>query len=167
MKTTKITTTLASLTMIFFMSTSSMANINGSYTGDGEKTSVKNHISAVKTKLGTIPVSTSSNEFSRLRFDVNNFVTSDKSEISEIPSANEFEYLRFDVNSFVTSYKSEISEMPSANEFEYLRFDVNDFSVNESTNVNEIPLNEFDYLRFDANKFECKNKISTSELPAL
>ena len=166
MKTAKITTALASLTMIFFMSTSSMANINGKYSGDGGKITVKNHISAVKTKLGAIPVLTSGNEFSRLRFDVNNFVTSDKSEISEMPSANEFEYLRFDVNSFVTSYKSEISEIPSANEFEYLRFDVNDFKASDTAEITEIPSNEFDYLRFDTNKFESENAISTNELLA-
>ena len=101
MKTTKINTTLASLAMIFFMSTSSMANINGSYTGDGEKITVRNHVSAVKTKLdATVSASTSGNEYSHLRFDVKNFVTSDKSEISELPIANEFENLRFDVNKF-------------------------------------------------------------------
>ena len=139
MKTTKITTTLASLTMIFFMSTSSIANINGSYSGDGGKITVKNHISAVKTKLGAIPVLTSGNEFSRLRFDVNNFVTSDKSEISELPLTNQFQYLRFDVNNFSTS---------------------------DITEVTGIPSNEFEYLRFDANNFESENAISTNELVA-
>ena len=140
MKTTKINTTLASLAMIFFMSTSSMANINGSYTGDGEKITVRNHVSAVKTKLdATVSASTSGNEYSHLRFDVKNFVTSDKSEISELPIANEFENLRFDVNNF---------------------------SANETSEVTEMPSNEFDYLRFDTNKFESENAISTNELLA-
>lgn len=141
MKTTKITTALASLTMIFFMSTSSMANINSRYSGDGEKTSVKNHVSVVKINLGaTAPVATSGNEFSHLRFDVNNFIASDKSEFLE---------------------------MNIANQFEYLHFDVSNFSANNTAEVTEIPSNEFDYLRFDVSKFECKNAISTIELPTM
>ena len=140
MKTTKITTTLASLTMIFFMSTSSMANLNSRYSGDGVKTSVKNHISAVNTNMGAaVQTTISSNEFSHLRFDVNNFVTSDKSEISELPLTNQFQYLRFDVNNFSTS---------------------------DITEVTGIPSNEFEYLRFDANNFESENAISTNELVA-
>ncbi len=140
MKTTKITTTLASLALIFFMSTSSMANINGSYTGDGEKTSVRNHISPVKINLGATAASaTSGNEFSHLRFDVNNFIASDKSEFLE---------------------------MNIANQFEYLHFDVSNFSANDTAEVTEIPVNGFEYLRFDANKFESENAISTNELLA-
>jgi len=140
METTKITTTLASLTMIFFMSTSSIANTYSSYSGDGEKTNVNNQISAARNTIdAAISTSATPDEFIQLRFDVNNFVKADKSEISELPSANEFKYLRFDANNFSGSNSGEVSDMP---------------------------VNEFDYLRFDVNKYESENIISTYELPA-
>jgi hypothetical protein len=140
MKTTKITTTLASLAMIFFMSTSSIANTYSSYSGDGEKTNVNTQISAAKNNLdAAISTSIAHDEFIHLRFDVKNFMKTDKSEISEMPSADEFKYLRFDVNNFSGSNSGEVFDMPE---------------------------NEFDYLRFDVNKFESENIISTIELPA-
>jgi len=139
MKTTKITTTLASLTMIFFMSTSSFANTYSHYSGDGEKTSENTRISAAKNNIDAAISTTTHDEFIQLRFDVKNFVNADKSEISEMPSADEFKYLRFDVNNFSGSNSGEVSDMPE---------------------------NEFDYLRFDVNKFESENIISTNELPA-
>ena len=143
MKTTKITTTLASLILIFFMSTSSIANTYNSYTGDGEKTSAKNQISAVKNKIdAAVSSAISHNDFRHLRFNVNNFVAADNSEISELPLANEFTYLRFDVNTFAASHNAEISELPAVNEFDYLRFEVNNFSANNSVEFSEIPANE-------------------------
>jgi len=140
MKTTKITTTLASLTMIFFMSTSSIANTYSSFSGDGEKTNAKNQISAVKNSVETA--------------------------VSSAISRNDFRHLRFDVKNFVAADNSEISELPLANEFTYLRFDVNNFSGTNSTEISEMPATEFDYLRFDVSKFESENAISTNELPA-
>jgi hypothetical protein len=137
MKTTKITTTLASMTLIFFMSTSSIANTCVGYSGDGVKTAVKHQISAAKNNINAA-VSTSGIEFTNLRFEVSKFIAADKSEISEVPMANEFDYLRFDVNKFSAANSGE----------------------------NELTSNEFDYLRFDVSKFESENTVSKSELSA-
>ena len=136
MKTTKIITTLATLNLILFISVTTIANPSARQTGDGEKSSVKKQLSAVNIDAVS---STSGNEFSHLRFDVNDFINADKAETAEMPLTSELEYLRFNVNNFI---------------------------ADNSAELNEMPLNEFDYLRFDVSKFESENTITMDELPA-
>ena len=139
MKSTKIITTLASFSLILFMSTTSIANPSARQTGDGEKSGIKNQISALKNDIDATVSSTLGNEFSHLRFDVNNFIKTDKTENSE---------------------------QPLTSELEYLRFDVNNFTADNYANLTEMPVNEFDHLRFDISKFESQNIMTMDELPA-
>jgi len=139
MKSTKIITTLASFSLILFMSTTSIANPSARQTGDGEKSGNNKQISALKNDIDATVSSTLGNEFSHLRFDVNNFIKTDKTENSE---------------------------QPLTSELEYLRFDVNNFTADNYANLTEMPVNEFDYLRFDVNKFESQNTMTMDELPA-
>jgi hypothetical protein len=136
MKTTKIITTLATLNLILFMSVTTIANPTVRQTNDGEKSSVKKQLSTFNIDVVS---STLVNEFSHLRFDVNDFINADKAEPTEMPMNTELEYLRFDVNNFTTDNSAELNEMP---------------------------VNECDYLRFDVSKFENENTITMEELPA-
>lgn len=76
------------------------------------------------------------------------------------------DYLRFDVNQFVADDASEISELPEQENFEYLKFDVNEFEEMNPVDIKEMPVSEFDYLRFDVHKFiAADNNSDTFEMP--
>jgi hypothetical protein len=135
MKTTKIITTLATLNLILFMSVTTIANPTVRQTNDGEKSSVKKQLSSVNIDAVS---STLVNEFSHLRFDVNDFINADNAETTEMPLTSELEYLRFDVSNFTTDNSAELSEMP-ANEFDYLRFDVSKFENENTITMDELP----------------------------
>lgn len=158
MKTTKFITTISSLTFIFFMSVTSIANSNT--TGDGEKTSAT-RISVLKNMIADAASSeTTVNEFEYLRFDVSRF-TSESGE-TEVTRDLENE-MRFDVNKYMNTEAS-VTELPSAVEYEYLRFDANAFG---SAEMNEMPAGEFDYLRFDVNSYTALNPVPVDEMPAV
>ena len=148
MKTLKNITTVATLSLILFLS-SSIANSATLTTGDIVKTSAKKQISAAEAAISKITAAVET-EFSYLRFDVNKFNIENVS--AELP-ASPVDYLRFDVKSFSTANEIEITELPSNIEFEYLRFDVTDYEVLNSGDINEFPANEFEYLRFDVNNY--------------
>ena len=163
MKTTKIITSLATLNLILFMSAASIANPYSRHTGDLVKTAVKKEISAVKGNNNEIAsAATSGNEFSYLRFDVNNFNIGNESKDLQAVPVNT---LRFDVNTYIRENDSDNQELPVANEFEYLRFDVNNFANTLTADMNEMPVNEFDYLRFDVNQYSGMNSAENDELP--
>ncbi|MFN8133791.1 MAG: hypothetical protein U0Z17_00640 [Bacteroidales bacterium] len=156
MKTTKFITTISTLTFIFFMSVTSIAN---SYTtGDGEKTSAS-RISVFKDMISDAATSAiEANEYSNLRFDVNRYINQDlETEMfSELQNQ-----VRFDVNNYSNNTPSD-NELPVSDEFEYLRFDA---SAYNSTVITEMPVSEFEYLRFDVDHFTAQNPVSTDELP--
>lgn len=125
MKTSKIITTFATLSLIFFMSVTSIANTGTISTGDLVKTGAVAELTSFSIDY--------------LRFDVNNYVDANESEITELPVENEFDYLRFDVNNFTIDNATDLTEMP-VNEFEYLRFDVNNYSGSATGETNEMPV---------------------------
>ncbi len=131
MKTVKITSAIATLSLVFFMSLTSIANSGISYSGDLTKSSDKslNTSGAFET------------EYSYLRFDVDNYINANESEAIELPVANEFGYFRFDVNNFTDSNPESMTELP-VNEFDYLRFDVNNFAASENSVIDVLPLTE-------------------------
>jgi hypothetical protein len=128
MKTSNFITTTA-LSLVIFMSVSSIANPAMNPSGEETKTGIKNQISISETTISRI-ASTTENNFSYLRFEVDKFVN--ESEVAELP-ATSTDYLRFDVNNF-SADENEISELPVSEAFSYLRFDVNKYSV-ENTPV--------------------------------
>jgi len=148
MKTTKFTSAIATLSLVIFMSTGSIANSNKIFSGDLLKSGNKN----------LSETNVSEKDFSYLRFDVTKFMN-DNEETVLINTS--FDYLRFDVNNFVS--ETEMSELPVNNEFEYLRFDANNFIANDS--LIELPVSGFDYLRFDVNNFTKNTSNSINDLP--
>lgn len=156
MKTTKFFTAIFTLTFIFFMSVTSIAN---SYTiADGGKTSAS-RISVLKDMISDAAASAAeANEFSNLRFDVNRFINQDL----ETEMFNELQnQVRFDVNNYSNSTSAE-SELPLADEFGYLRFDATSYHTNS---IAEMPGDEFEYLRFDVDRYTAQNIVSADELP--
>jgi len=151
MKTVKLTSILATLSLVIFMSIGSIANTAALKTGDLHK-SANNSLNFS---------STTDKDFSYLRFDVTKFMN-DNEEADAIVSY--LDYLRFDANSFIGENESEITELPVANEFEYLRFNVNSFTGSSSEATTELPVNEYNYLRFDVNHFIDQNS-AIDELP--
>lgn len=152
MKTTKLTSVLATLSLVLFMSVSSIADSGMSNTGDSPKSGTK-----------SLAFSTASErDFSYLRFDVNKYVNENEEADAIIYS---LDYLRFDVNNFIDGNESEAIEMPEANQFEYLRFDVNSFVTENADTITELPVNELDYLRFDVTDFISSNQGVINELP--
>jgi len=160
MKTSKIITTLSLLSFVLFLSFASIANQLTVRTGEIEKTTAKNQISANDCSFAKM-VET---EFSYLRFDASKFNT--ESVSAELP-AKSTDYLRFDVNNFISNNETGISEMPETNEFNYLRFDVTDYTYNNTTDLTEMPACDFDYLRFDVNTFADANTGEIDELPVM
>lgn len=113
MKTSKIITSIAALNLILFMSVSTIANPVAGHEGDIIKTGVRKHIEVVKSTVTEIASpSTSENEFSHLRFDVDKFVNNNETEIYELPAATEFNYLRFDVDKYSDGTSTSIDELP-------------------------------------------------------
>ena len=127
MKTLKIITTISTLSLILFLSSTSIAKPVTVHTGDIVKTSAKKQISAAETAISKMTAAVET-EFSYLRFDVNKYVN--ENETAEVTHSS-LDYLRFDVTDFMN--ETEVSEMPS-NEFNYLRCDVNNFIENNTEN---------------------------------
>jgi hypothetical protein len=131
MKTVKITTAIATFSLVFFMSLTSIANCGTTYSGDLIKSGDKSlNISGASEK-----------DYSYLRFDAGNYINANESEAIELPLANEFEYLRFDVNKFTESIPERPTDLP-VNEFNYLRFDVNNFTATVNSIIDVLPLTE-------------------------
>ena len=152
MKTSKLTSAIATLSLVLFMSVASIANSITFNSGDLPKSGDKN-----------MPVAnTTEKDLSYLRFDVNKYVN--ENETAEVTYSS-LDYLRFDVNEFIDETDAEAMELPMANEFEYLRFDVNNFTESYADSTIELPVNEFDYLRFDANNFSAAGNNAIDELP--
>jgi hypothetical protein len=126
MKTSNFITTTA-LSLVFFMSVSSIANPVMNPSGDETKTNLKNQISISEKSFSRVAANTGK-DFSYLKFEVDKFVS--EGEVAELP-ATSTDYLRFDVNNF-SADENEISELPVSEEFSYLRFDVNKYSVENS-----------------------------------
>jgi len=92
-----------------------------------------------------------------------------KTLLPSTPVAEEinYDYLKFDVNNYITTNESEITDLP-ASELEYLRFDVNMYIEQNPVSLEEMPADEFDYLRFDVNKYiksDNRNGADLGELP--
>ncbi|MFZ4549812.1 MAG: hypothetical protein ACOYN4_20355 [Bacteroidales bacterium] len=143
MKTSKFTSALATLSLVIFMSTGSIANSNMISSGDLLKSGNKN----------LSETNSFEKDFSYLRFDVSKFANENEETVL---ASTSFDYLRFDVNNFIA--ETEMSELPVNNEFEYLRFDANNFTATDS--LIELPVSGFDYLRFDVNNFAGNNSIN-------
>ena len=110
MKTSKIITSIATLNLVLFMSVSSIANTITRYEGDIVKTGVKKQIEATKSAVTEIAApSTSENEFSQIRFDVNKFVQ--ETEVAELKQ-NITKVVRFDIDKFISANETEIAELP-------------------------------------------------------
>jgi len=158
MKTLKISTTIATLNLVLFMSVSSIAKPFTHIEGDIIKSGVKKQIEAVKSTITEITSNVSSeNDFSHLRFDVNKYNAG--TELSELPLSS-MDYLRFNVNDFIGT--TDLSEMP-VNDFGYLHFDVNNY--NNTSETFEMPVNYLDYLHFDVNKYSVETSVAIDELP--
>jgi hypothetical protein len=105
MKISKTITTFSALNLALFISLSAKAVTYSVPTGDIEKTTVKNQVSAAANKMNDMDET----RFDYLRFDVNKFIVQNETE--ELP-LNSLDYLRFDVNKFVGNTESEITELP-------------------------------------------------------
>lgn len=152
MKKSILTSAIATLSLVLFMSITSLANCGISNSGD-------------LTKSGTRSLSvsgTSDMDFGHLRFDVNKYVTENNESDLVYNSLN---YLRFDVNNFINENSAESMELPLLNEFETLRFDVNNFTESNPVTMTELPANEFDCLHFDINNFSANDNGQIDELP--
>ncbi len=164
MKTNRTITTIITLSFLLFLSVASSANFSSNLTGKRVKTTDKEQTTSGKNSNCEESSSVSAiNEFSYLRFDVNNFTT--EPEIVEFP-VKSMDYLRFDVSNYIGKAENEIKELPAASEFEYLRFDITRFTQDNSTDLTEMPENQLEYLRFDVNSFSGSNTGEVVELPA-
>lgn len=126
MKTVKLATTVATLSLVLFISFASIAD-----SGDLAR-------SMKKSKDIT---NTSDQNFNYLRFNVNDFLSNSELAEMELPAAKEFKYLRFDVNNFTESNPIALIDLP-VNEFEYLRFDVYNYASPGTSMVGELPVTE-------------------------
>ncbi len=162
MKTNKFFTTLASISFVLFLSFSSGANTAINYTGDITKASVTKNITSVNTVSSGSVGSAEDNDFSYLRFNVNNFISyNDNEEVTY----NSLDYLRFEDNDYISANEPILSELPAINEYDYLRFDVNHYTTDESDDNIELPVNEYNYLRFDVNNYVNPDNSVINELP--
>jgi len=157
MKTSKITTTFPTLSLVLFMSVTTIAKPVINPEGDLVKTGVKKQIEAVKSVITETAAPAQINEFRHLRFDENKFNTGSRAE--ELP----MNYMRFDANTFPVGITSEITDLPVMNQFDYLRFDGTNFD--NAADLSEMPVKEFDYLRFDANNYSAETSVANDELP--
>lgn len=150
MKTVKLTSAIATLSLVLFMSLASIANSSNLKSADLTRTG---------KKILDI-TNTSANDFSYLRFDVNKFIN-ENNETDLIH--NSMDYLRFDVYNFAGKSETVEMELPAANELDYLHFNVNNFIESNPNDLIDLPVNEFDYLRFDVNNYSAPGVID--ELP--
>jgi hypothetical protein len=154
MKTAKFTSVIATLSLVFFMALTSIANSGTLNTGDLPRSGDKSpNISNVSEK-----------DFSYLRFDVTRY-SSENEESDFIHSP--LNYLQFDVNDYINENSNEVIELPAANEYEYLRFNLNNYDENTSASISELPANEFNYLRFDVNNYVKNSNYLIGELPVI
>jgi len=152
MKTSKLTSTLTTLSFVLFLSIASYANTSPTNTGDLPASGNKNLIIS----------GTPEKDFSYLRFDATKYMNANE-ESDEI--LNDLNYLRFDVNTFINENESASIELPLDNEFDYLRFDVTGFTKSNSDTEIELPVNQYDYLRFNVADFSGSNMGTIDELP--
>jgi len=153
MNTSKLTSAIATLSLVLFMSIASTANSSIFYSGNLTESAHRNFS----------VTNTTEKDFSYLRFDVNKYVN--ENETAEVTHST-FDFLRFDIADFITETDAAAMELPAANEFEYLRFDVNNFAgSSDIESIIGVPANEFDYLRFDVSKFTNASSNAIDELP--
>ena len=152
MKKVNLTSAIATLSLVLFMSITSFAKCATSNSGDLTKTS-NNSLSVSNT---------SDKDFGYLRFDVNKYVT-ENNETDFV--YNSLDYLRFNVNNFITENSAESMELPLVNAFENLRFDVNNFTESNPVDMNELPVNELDYLHFNVSNYVANGTSQIDELP--
>jgi len=95
---------------------------------DGEKNkSDKKKIA--ETVAAPVNVSNEKSDFSYLRFEVDNFYSTENDELSELPLI-EYNYLRFNINELEEINPKDLTELPATdNEFEYLKFDVSKYNA--------------------------------------
>ena len=111
--------------------------------GDNTKTGKKQEPGNSSSIIDSLAPSTTEQDFSYLRFDVNKYVNSSETGISDLP-VSDFDYLRFDVNKFIEQNPDGVEEMP-VNDFDYLRFDVNRFiktDIKTDDGIGELPMAE-------------------------
>jgi hypothetical protein len=152
MNTSKLSSAIATLSLVLFMSIASKANSAIFYSGDLPKSGNKSMSVA----------NTIDKDLTYLRFNVNKYVN--ETEAAEVLHSS-LDYLRFDVNNYIETENSESMELPVKNEFDYLRFDVNNFTESNTDSMIELPVNEFDYLRFNANNYTPAGNTAIDELP--
>jgi len=136
MKTTKISTAIATLSLVLSISFSSVAGTGVSATGDIVKSDLKKQITATENVISNLSFNFEK-EFDYLRFDVNKFTYEES--MTELPTAS-LNYLRFDVNRFIYASGTEITELPLDNDFDYLRFDVINFTGASVVEIGELPV---------------------------
>jgi lipopolysaccharide export LptBFGC system permease protein LptF len=152
MKTVKLTSAIATFSLVLFMSLASIANSGNLMSGDMTRSGKKN----------LDITNTSDKDFSYLRFDVNKFIKeNDETDLIH----NSLDYLRFDVNDFASKSETIEMELPAANDFEYLRFNVTNFTESNPNDIIDLPVNEFDYLRFDVSNYTAHGESVNDELP--
>jgi hypothetical protein len=152
MKAIKLTSAIATLSLVLFISSASLAD---------SAVSSSCELNNTGTKCLNIPA-VSDKDYSYLRFDVDKYINEAKEADAIL---NSLDYLRFDVNDFMNENTSEAMELPVANQFEYLRFDASNFTESNPDAGYELPVNEFDYLRFDVNNFVNSNNTALDVLP--
>ena len=107
------------------------------------------------------PVSKTSAEFSYLKFNVSEFLTSETGN-DEMPEVGDFDYLKFKVSDYT---ETEIEVKPEESDFGYLKFDVNHY-VSFADSGQELPSADFDYLKFDVQKYvQNESAGEINELP--
>jgi hypothetical protein len=126
MKTEKLISAVATLSLVLFISFASIADSG-------------NLIGTVKKSLDI--TNTSDQSFNYLRFHVNDFVSKSEHEEMELPAATEFQYLRFDVNNFTKSNPIDLIDMP-VNDFEYLRLGMYNYTTKDTSMIDELPETE-------------------------
>lgn len=126
MKTVKLTSAIATLSLVLFISFASIADSSDL---------------TMSVKKSFDITNTSDQNFSYLRFNVNDYLSKGELTEMELPAANEFEYLRFDVNNFTVSNLINLIDLP-VNELEYLRFDLYNYTTPVTCMIDELPITE-------------------------
>lgn len=111
------------------------------------------------------PAIKTSEDFSYLKFDVDQYAGNEAPETMELPEPSNYDYLKFDVSKFIEENTDDMEELPSAG-FDYLKFDVNNFTEESTAGYDEMPAPEFDYLKFNVNAFvKLSSDTAAFELP--
>ncbi len=118
-------------------------------------------------------------EFSYLKFEVNEYMEADASNPEEAdiipePKEADYSYLKFEVNDYLEAEAANPDEadiMPETTEvdFSYLKFNVSNYDSGSELNSDELaelPVNEFEYLRFDVNDY-INSGIEENEIEVL